>query len=95
MKAVTFKEFSKLMARRHRSVDDLVEMFRGKLDENRTFFERVMSCQVRNWETGRMEDRSDMVIPYRSVIEFYSSELHYLEDSQKRRVRSRELIEEF
>lgn len=84
MNEVTFKDFAKLMAKRHRTVDDLVDLFRGKLDDNRTFFERVMSCQWRNPETGRVEDRSDVAIPYRSVIEFYAHEQHYLEDSKKK-----------
>jgi hypothetical protein len=84
MHEITFKEFSKLMAKRRRSVDDLVDLFRGKLDDSRNFFERVMSCQWRNPATGRYEDRSDMVIPYRSVIDFYIQEEHYLEDSKKK-----------
>jgi hypothetical protein len=84
MREVTLKDFQKLMAKRRRTVDDLVDIFRGKLDDSRSFFERVMSCQWRNPETGRFEDRSDVVIPYKSVIEFYLKELHYLEDSKKR-----------
>jgi hypothetical protein len=84
MREVTFKEFQKLMAKRRRAVDDLVDIFRGKLDDSRSFFERVMSCQWRNPDTARFEDRSDVVIPYQSVIEFYLKELHYLEDSKKR-----------
>jgi hypothetical protein len=51
---------------------------------SRSFFERVMSCQWRNPDTGRFENRGDVVIPYRSVIEFYLKELNYLEDSKKR-----------
>jgi len=84
MREVTFKDFQKLMAKRRRTVDDLMDIFRGKLDDSRSFFDRVMSCQWRNPDTGRFEDRSDVVIPYKSVIEFYLKELHYLEDSKKR-----------
>jgi hypothetical protein len=85
MREVTFKDFQKLMAKRRRSVDDLVDMFRGKFDDSRrSFFERVISCQWRNPDTGRYDDRSDVVIPYKSVIEFYLKERHYLEDSKKR-----------
>jgi hypothetical protein len=84
MREVTFKDFQKLMAKRRRTVDDLVDIFRGKLDDSRSFFERVMFCQWRNPDTGRFEDRSDVVIPYKSVIEFYLKEQHYLEDSKKR-----------
>src|SRR5262249_33824782 len=84
MTEVTFKDFQKLMNKRRRSVDDLVDIFRGKLDDSRSFFERVMSCQWRNPETGRYEDRGDVAIPYRSVIAFYYEEQHFLEDSQKK-----------
>lgn len=87
MREITFKDFQKLMIRRRRTVDDLVDIFRGKLDDSRSFFERVMSCQWRNPDTGRYEDRSDVVIPYKSAIEFYLKELHYLEDSQRRPVK--------
>jgi hypothetical protein len=87
---VTFKDFQRLMAKRRRTVDDLVDIFRGKLDDSRSFFERVMSCQWRNPDTGRYEDRTDLVIPYKSVIEFYLKELHYLEDSKKRLVKVRD-----
>ena len=78
------------MIRRRRTVDDLVDIFRGKLDDSRSFFERAMSCQWRNPDTGRFEDRSDVVIPYRSVIEFYLKELHYLEDSKNRPMKVRD-----
>jgi hypothetical protein len=84
MSEVTFRDFQKLMAKRRRTVDDLVDIFRGKLDDSRSFFERVIFCQWRNPDTGRFEDRGDVVIPYKSVIEFYLKELHYLEDSKKR-----------
>jgi hypothetical protein len=58
MKEITVKDFEKLMLKRKRTVDDLVDMFRGKLDlsgnsemgandNSRSFFERVMSCQWR------------------------------------------------
>jgi hypothetical protein len=33
-------------------------------------------------DTGRFEDRSDVVIPYRSVIEFYFKETQYLKDTE-------------
>ena len=84
---VTFKDFQKLMAERRRTVDDLVDIFRGKLDDSRSFFERVMSCQWRNPDMGRFEDRSDVVIPYRSVIEFYVKETEYLKDGEEEQER--------
>src|SRR5215510_1565767 len=82
MTEVTFKEFQRLMLKRRRSVDDLVDIFRGKLDDSRSFFEKVMSCQWRNPDTARFEDRGDVVIPYKSVIEFYVKETQYLRDSE-------------
>jgi hypothetical protein len=51
MREVTFKDFAKLMIKRRRRVDDLVDIFRGKLDDSRSFFERVMSCQ---WRPSRI-----------------------------------------
>ena len=68
MTEISFKNFRNVMIKRHRSVDDLVDLFHGKLDENRAFFERVWSKQF-----------DDVIIPYRSVLKFYSSELYYLE----------------
>jgi hypothetical protein len=96
MTEVTFKDFQRLMLKRKRTVDDLVDIFRGKLelsgnseiganDNSRSFFERVMSCQWRNPDTGRYDDRSDVVIPYKSVIEFSLKEQVYLADSLKGR----------
>jgi hypothetical protein len=79
---VTFRDFQQAMVKRKHTVDDLVDRFHGLLDENRSFFERVMSCQWRNPDTGRLEDRGDVVIPYRSVLKFYFEELHYLEASE-------------
>jgi hypothetical protein len=87
MREVTFKDFQGLMTKRKRGVDDLVDIFRGKLDDTRSFFERVMSCQWRNPDTGRYEDRSDVVIPYKSVIEFYLKETQYLKDTEEERER--------
>lgn len=68
---ITFKDFQSLMAQRKRSVDDLVDLFRGKIEDPREFFERVISCRYHH------EARSGVVIPYRSVIEFYQQELGY------------------
>jgi hypothetical protein len=78
---ITFKEFRMLMEQRNQGVDDLADRFRGKIDDPREFFERVMSCRVK--VAGHFEDRSDCVIPYRSVIEFYREELHFFKDVAK------------
>src|SRR5215813_6793028 len=82
MREITFRDFQRLMIKRKRTVDDLVDIFRGKLDDSRNFFERVMTCQWRNPDTGRFEDRGDVVISYRSVIEFYLKETQYLKDTE-------------
>ena len=87
MGGVTFRDFQKLMIKRTRTVDDLVDIFHGQLDENRSFFERVMSCQWRNPDTGLLEDRGDVVIPYRSVLEFYFNETQYLKDREEEEAR--------
>jgi len=77
MNEVTFKEFQQLMIGRKRTVDDLVDLFRGKIDDPREFFERVMSCKWKH------QDRSEVVIPYRSVLQFYAKEKEYLMDSEQ------------
>jgi len=77
---ITFKEFRSVMEKRRRTVDDLVDIFRGKIEDPRDFFERVMSCRVKI--EGRYEDRSDVVISYRSVIEFYQREFGYQKASE-------------
>ena len=55
---VTFKDFQRLMIKRKRNVDDLVDIFRGRLEDTRDFFERVMICRYHG------DDRGDVVIPY-------------------------------
>jgi len=57
-----------------RRAESLAALFRGKIDEPREFFERVMSSK------HNCEDRSDSIIPYRSVIGFYRQEENYLAD---------------
>jgi hypothetical protein len=69
MDKVTFRGFSQVAKRRGHTPDSLAEMFRGRIEDPREFFERVMSCKWRG------DDRSDVVVPYRSVIEFYNAEL--------------------
>jgi hypothetical protein len=101
MDEITLRDFQRLMLKRKRSVDDLIDIFRGKLDDSRSFFERVMTCQWRNPDTARYDPRSDVVIPYRSVIEFYRKEAFYLQDTRKNHGRRKitswrpDFIEEF
>lgn len=73
---ITFKDFAEVAKRRGHNAESLAQRFRGVIDEPREFFERVMTCK---WHG---EDRSYVVIPFRSVIQFYQEELHYLKDSR-------------
>jgi hypothetical protein len=75
---ITFRDFSTLARKRGHNAESLAELFRGKIEEPRELFERVMSCR---WKG---EDRSDVMIPYRSVIAFYQAELHYFADVNAR-----------
>ena len=85
MTEVTYEDFSQLAKKRGWTVEMLVELFKGKTGiEDRSdkyheslasYFERVLSRQWLNAETRRMEDRSNVVIAYGSIIEFYLKEL--------------------
>ncbi len=66
---VTFKDFAVLAKRRGWTPEFLAEEFRGKIEEPSEFFHRVLSCKYKG------EDRSWVVIPYLSVLEFYNREL--------------------
>ncbi len=66
---VSFKDFGALAKRRGWTAEFLAEEFRGKIEEPSEFFHRVLSCKYKG------EDRSLVVIPYRSVLEFYRKEL--------------------
>jgi len=89
MMEVTYKDFSRLAKKRGWTVEMLVELFKGKTgikdrsdnyhEPLTSYFARVLSCQWLNPETRRMEDRSHVVIAYRSIIEFYLRELHAAE----------------
>jgi hypothetical protein len=78
MTEITFKVFAKLAIKRGHTAETLADRFRGKVEQPTEFFERVLTCRHKH------EDRSDVVIPYRSVIEFYSSELHYFADANQK-----------
>ena len=72
---VTYKDFSRLATELGWTQEMLVERFREKIDRPAEYFERVLSCRWKNPDTGKYEDRSSVVIPYRSVLQFYISEL--------------------
>jgi hypothetical protein len=78
MREVTFKEFATVAKKRGHTVESLADRFRGKIENLSEFFERVMTCKYKG------EGRSWVVIPYRSVIDFYSQELHYFQDSNQK-----------
>ena len=84
---ITYQDFSNLAKRRGHTVETLARLFRGKLDVSgnpligandtpKGFFERVMRCRYKS------EDRSDVVIPCRSVIDFYKRETQALTASR-------------
>jgi hypothetical protein len=75
MREVTFKDFGAVAKKRGHTAESLAERFRGKIENPSEFFERVMTCRYHS------ADRSWVVIPYRSVLEFYNEELHYFQDS--------------
>jgi hypothetical protein len=66
---VTSRDFAELARRRGWSAAFLAEHFRGKIEEPREFFERAPRCKHKG------EDRSDAVVPYASVPDFYRREL--------------------
>ena len=57
---VTFGQFAKLAEQRHWTVESLSARFRGKIEEPREFFTRVLKGS-----------NGANVLPHRSVIEFY------------------------
>ena len=75
---ITFKDFATVARERGHTVESLADRFRGKIENASDFFERVMTCKYKG------EDRSDVIIPYRSVLEFYSQELQYFQDSTQK-----------
>jgi hypothetical protein len=75
---LTFKDFAAVARKRGHTAESLAERFRGKIENLSEFFERVMTCKYKG------EDRSWVVIPYRSVLEFYNQELHYFQDSNQK-----------
>ena len=78
MMEITFKDFMQVAKRRGHTPESLAALFRGKIEEPREFFERVLSCK---WKG---EDRSNVIIPYRSVIDFHNQEARYFTDSNDR-----------
>jgi hypothetical protein len=74
MKEVAFKDFAKLARERGHTIESLANRFRRKIENPSEFFDRLMTCRHRG------EDRSAVVIPYSSVLAFYTEELHYFGD---------------
>lgn len=61
---VTFRDFAALAKRRGWTPEFLAEEFKGKIEGPSEFFHRVLSGK-----------QADVVIPYRSVLDFYHKEL--------------------
>jgi hypothetical protein len=64
MDQVTFTDFTKLAARRHWTPESLAKRFRGVIENPSELFHRVFESK-----------NAAAIIPYRSVIAFYSQEL--------------------
>ena len=62
VREITCSEFAKLAQQRHWTVESLAARFRGKIDEPREFFTRVLKAS-----------NAAALVPYRSVIEFYEA----------------------
>jgi hypothetical protein len=67
---VTFSDFAKLATKRKLTPECLAQRFAGKIDRPGEFFDRVFKSQY-----------AAVVIPYRSVLAFYSSELKCHQDA--------------
>jgi len=65
MAEVTFSDFAKFAKRRGHNPESLAELFQGKIEDPREFFERVMAGKFKH------EDPTAVVIPYRSVINWH------------------------
>jgi hypothetical protein len=63
MDQVTFEDFAKLATRRHWTPESLAKRFRGVIENPSEFFHRVFEPK-----------NAAAIIPYRSVIAFYSQE---------------------
>jgi hypothetical protein len=70
LREVTFADFAKLAGKRGLSPEYLAERFTDKIERPSEFFHRVFQGQY-----------AAVVIPYRSVLAFYASELNCHQDS--------------
>ena len=77
---VTFEQFKAVVEQRNHTADELTLLFRDEIDNPADLFKRIMSCRSRNLDM----DRSNVVIPYRSVIDYYRQELHYFKEAAKK-----------
>jgi hypothetical protein len=66
MEHITFRDFAAVARKRGHTAESLAERFGGKIENPSEFFERIMTGKYKG------EDRSCVVIPYRSVIAFYN-----------------------
>lgn len=80
MTEVMFKDFARLGSELGWTVEMLAERFHETIERSGEFFERALTCRWKGPD-GRYEDRSDVVIPYRGVLQFYFTELKSWQDS--------------
>lgn len=73
---IKFKDFASVARRRGHTPESLAERFKGMIENPSEFFHRVM-----------LDKFSYVVVPYRSVLEFYAEELHYFKDLNPRQRR--------
>ncbi|MEE9611332.1 MAG: hypothetical protein V3W19_08770 [Desulfatiglandales bacterium] len=66
---VTFRDFSALAKRRNWTAEFLSENFKGKIENPSELFHRILSCKYHG------EDRGYLIIPYKSILDFYWREL--------------------
>lgn len=73
---VSFRDFADMAKLRGHAIESLADRFRGTIDEPTDFFRRVLGKEQR-----------DTIIPYRSVLQFYSAEMSFLTETARRQCR--------
>lgn len=66
---VSYRDFAELARRRGWTAAWLAERFKGKIEQPREFFERILKAG------SGSEDRGATLIPYRSVLELYQKKI--------------------
>ena len=69
---ISFAEFASRARAANFNMDSLVDLFRGKIEDPRDFLTRVFQPK-----------HADVVVPYRSVLEFYQRLLRIAEKNER------------